>query len=59
MPPLYKITEGKDTYIYLKDDKALDEYRENHKGKKYVVGRMKGYELVWPLATFPLISGVA
>ena len=42
MPPLYKITEGKDTYIYLKDDKALDEYRENHKGKKYVVGRMKG-----------------
>ena len=59
VPPLYKITEGKDKYIYLKDDKALEEYRASHKGKKYVVGRMKGYEVVWPLATFPLISGVA
>ena len=42
VPPLYKITEGKDKYIYLKDDKALEQYRETHKGKKYVVGRMKG-----------------
>lgn len=42
VPPLYKITEGKDKYIYLKDDKALEEYRASHKDKKYVVGRMKG-----------------
>ena len=42
VPPLYKITEGKDTYIYLKNDEALEEYRSTHKGKKYQVGRMKG-----------------
>lgn len=42
VPPLYKITEGKDKYIYLKNDEALEEYRNTHKGKKYVVGRMKG-----------------
>ena len=42
MPPLYKITEGKDSYVYLKDDRALEEYRETHKGKKYTVNRMKG-----------------
>ena len=59
MPPLYKITEGKDSYVYLKDDKALEEYREAHKGKKYTVNRMKGYERVWSLVTFPLIGGVA
>lgn len=40
--PLYRITEGKDTYIYLKDDAALMEYKEAHPGKKYVVTRMKG-----------------
>ena len=42
VPPLYKITEGKDTYIYLKNDEALEEYRQTHQGKKYQVGRMKG-----------------
>ena len=59
VPPLYKVTEGKDTYVYLKNDEALEEYKAKHKGKKYQIGRMKGYEVVWPLATFPLISGVA
>lgn len=59
VPPLYKITEGKDKYIYLKNDEELENYRKTHQGKKYQVGRMKGYERVWPLATFPLISGVA
>ena len=41
--PLYKITEknGK-SYTYLRDDKALEEYRALHKGEKYEVGRMKG-----------------
>ena len=42
VPPLYKITEGKDKYIYLKNDEALDDYRIKNKGKKYQVGRMKG-----------------
>ena len=42
VPPLYKITEGKDKYIYLKNDEALEEYRKTHVGKKYTVGRMKG-----------------
>lgn len=40
--PLYKITMGKDTYIYLKDDAALVEFQEKNKGKKYQVNRFKG-----------------
>ena len=40
--PLYKITMGKDTYLYLKDDAALAEFSEKHKGKKYTVSRFKG-----------------
>ena len=60
VPPLYKITLAANKgYKYLKNDEALTEYQKENKGKKYQVGRMKGYELVWPLATFPLISGVA
>lgn len=42
VPPLYKITEGKDTYKYLKDNAALEEYRASHQGKKYQVNRLKG-----------------
>lgn len=60
VPPLYKITlPANKGYKYLKNDEALTEYQKENKGKKYQIGRMKGYELVWPLATFPLISGVA
>ena len=56
IPPLYKITQG--TKIqYLKDDAALAEFRANTK-KSFELGRMKGYEIVWPLATLPLIRGV-
>ena len=40
--PLYKITMGKDTYIYLKDDEALAEFQAKNKGKKYQVNRFKG-----------------
>ena len=58
VPPLYKVTIGKE-YKYLKNDEALEKFRIENEGKKYIVNRMKGYELVWPLATFPLISGVA
>ena len=56
VPPLYKITMG--TKIqYLKDDPALETFRKTNT-KKFELGRMKGYEVVWPLSTFPLISGV-
>lgn len=41
VPPLYKITIGKE-YKYLKNDEALEEFRETHKGKKYLVNRLKG-----------------
>lgn len=40
--PLYKITMGKDTYKYLKDDNALSEFQEQNRGKKYQVSRFKG-----------------
>ena len=42
VPPLYRITMGKDEHIYLKDDKALEEFKKTHIGKKYQIGRMKG-----------------
>ena len=57
VPPLYKITIGKE-YKYLKNDEELEAFKKANVGKKYIVGRMKGYELVWPLSTFPLIRGV-
>ena len=40
--PLYKITMGKDNYIYLKDDAALAQFQSENKGKKYTVSRFKG-----------------
>ena len=41
VPPLYKITmAGK--YYYLKNDAALEEFRQTHVGKKYQVNRLKG-----------------
>ena len=43
VPPLYKITEGNGkNYTYLKNDEALEAYRTEHEGKKYVVNRLKG-----------------
>lgn len=41
VPPLYKITTSKG-YKYLKNDEELEKYREENKGKKYQVNRMKG-----------------
>lgn len=58
VPPLYKIITSKG-YKYLKNDEELEKYRQENRGKKYEVKRMKGYEVVWPLSTFPLIGGVA
>lgn len=40
VPPLYKVTVGKDI-IYLKDDAALEAYRKTAK-KTFELGRMKG-----------------
>ena len=56
VPPLYKITEGKDTYIYLKNDVELEEYRANHKGKKYLVNRLKGLGEMSPDETSILVD---
>jgi DNA gyrase/topoisomerase IV subunit B len=41
VPPLYKVTTSKG-YKYLKDDKALEEYRKENINKKYEVTRFKG-----------------
>ena len=42
VPPLYRVTENKDTYVYLKDDAELEAYRKKHPGKKLALTRMKG-----------------
>lgn len=43
MPPLYKITlPSNKGYKYLKDDAALEEFRNQNKGVKYQVNRLKG-----------------
>ena len=42
VPPLYKIIKGKDEYIYLKDEAALEEFKAQNVGKKYIVNRLKG-----------------
>ena len=56
VPPLYKITEGKDTYIDLKDDAELEKYRTNHKGKKYLGNRLKGLGEMSPDETSILVD---
>lgn len=42
MPPLFRITTKKNQYIYLKDEKALEEYKREHKGEVFSVNRNKG-----------------
>ena len=41
VPPLYKVTIGKE-YKYLKNDDALEEFKSSHKGRKFLVNRLKG-----------------
>ena len=41
VPPLYKVTIGKE-YKYLKNDEALEEFKKQNVGKKFIVNRMKG-----------------
>ena len=42
MPPLFRITTKKNEYIYLKDEKELNEYKEQHKNEKFLINRNKG-----------------
>ena len=42
IPPLFRITNKKNEYIYLRDTAALEEYKANHSGEKYAVNRNKG-----------------
>ena len=42
VPPLFRITNKKNEYIYLKDENALAEYKAQHAGEKYLVNRAKG-----------------
>lgn len=41
VPPLYKIITS-NGYKYLKNDEALEQYKEKNRGKKYEIKRMKG-----------------
>jgi DNA gyrase subunit B len=41
VPPLYRVVMGK-KYYYLKDDPALEEFRNKNKGKNYEINRFKG-----------------
>jgi DNA gyrase subunit B len=41
VPPLYKITMGKE-YKYLKNDEALEQFKKENAGRKYTVNRLKG-----------------
>lgn len=41
VPPLYKIITN-NGYKYLKNDEALEQYKEKNRGKKYEIKRMKG-----------------
>lgn len=59
VPPLFRITTKKNEYIYLRDGNELEEYKKQHINEKYLINRNKGYELVWPLVTFPNAMGVA
>lgn len=42
VPPLYRVTTSKNQYIYLDDNKDLEEYKIKHRGKKFVISRNKG-----------------
>ena len=41
VPPLYKITMS-NGYKYLKNDEALEQFRQENKNRKYQVNRLKG-----------------
>lgn len=41
-PPLFRITTKKNEYIFLRDARALEEYKANHKGESFLINRNKG-----------------
>lgn len=42
VPPLFRVTTKKNEYVYLKDENALEEYKQKNAAKIKTVGRMKG-----------------
>jgi len=42
IPPLYRITTKKNEYIYLTEDKDLDEYKKKHSKDSFLINRNKG-----------------
>ena len=42
IPPLFRITTKKNEYIFLKDQTALEKYKIEHQGEKYLISRNKG-----------------
>jgi len=42
VPPLYRITDRNNNYIYLTGDKELADYKRTHKANSYAVNRNKG-----------------
>lgn len=42
IPPLFRITTKKNKYIYLKDQKELNKYKEKHINEAYIINRNKG-----------------
>lgn len=42
VPPLFRVTTKKNEYIYLKDQQALDEYKQAHAANIKTIGREKG-----------------
>lgn len=42
VPPLFRITTKKNEYLYLRDNAALEQYKAQHNGDKYLINRNKG-----------------
>lgn len=42
VPPLFRVTTKKNEYVYLKDENALEEYKQKNAAKIKTVSRMKG-----------------
>lgn len=42
VPPLFRVTTKKNEYVYLRDEDALQEYKQKNAAKIKTVGRMKG-----------------
>jgi len=42
VPPLFRVTTKKNEYIYLKDEKALEDYKNQNPNNIQTIGRMKG-----------------